>query len=109
MPYLDPPVWWWTGDTSLPSPEDVKTLVIRNVDAQNAGQQRALLSWLESTTVASPRVVSTTTGSLFQRVADGLFLEALYYRLNTVMLDVTHGPITGDPDSSGSPGGIARS
>ena len=39
-----------------------------------------------STEAAPTRVVSTTTVPLFQHVAAGLFLDDLYYRLNTVML-----------------------
>src|SRR5438132_1408034 len=86
MPHSDPPVCWWTADTLLPSPRDVRTLVIRNVDALSDMQQRELLSWLEQTAVAPTRVISTTTVPLFQHVTAGLFLDALYYRLNTVML-----------------------
>ena len=86
MPHLDPPVCCWTPDALLPSPWDVKTLVIRNVEALSAERQRDLLSWLEQAAVAPTRVLSTTTVPLFQRVAAGLFLDALYYRLNTVML-----------------------
>ena len=40
--------------------------------------------------VVSTRVVSTTTVPLFQRVTAGRFLDVLYYRLNTVLLDGTH-------------------
>ena len=32
-------------------------------------------------------MTSTTSVPLFERVAAGLFLDALYYRLNTVMSD----------------------
>jgi hypothetical protein len=86
MPHLAPPVCCWTPDALLPTPRDVRTVVIRNVDALSAERQRDLLSWLEEAAVAPTRVVSTTTVPLFQRVAAGLFLDALYYRLNTVML-----------------------
>jgi hypothetical protein len=86
MPHLTPPVCCWTPDAFLPSPGHVKTLVIRDVDALSAERQRDLLSWLDQAAAAPTRVVSTTTIPLFQRVAAGLFLDALYYRLNTVLL-----------------------
>ncbi len=96
MPHVDPPVCCWTLDTLLPSPQGVKTLVIRDVDTLSAEQQRDLLSWLEQATVVSTRVVSTTTVPLFQRVTAGRFLDVLYYRLNTVLLDGTHTRVTDD-------------
>ena len=86
-PYLDQPVWCWTPDTVLPPPGDVRTLVIHNVDALSDYQQRELLSWLEQSAVTRSRVVSTTTVRLVPLVAAGLFLEVLYYRLNTLLLD----------------------
>ena len=85
MPYLDSPVCCWSPDAPLPSPGDVNTLVIREVELLTAERQRELLSWLEGA-VARTRVVSTTTVPLFQRVSSGLFLDTLYYRLNTVTL-----------------------
>jgi sigma-54-interacting transcriptional regulator len=98
MPHLGPPVCCWTPDTSLPSPRDVKTLVIRNVDALSAIRQRELLLWLEQAAVAQTRVISTTTVPLFQHVTAGLFLDALYYRLNTVMLSGADTWVTDDVD-----------
>ena len=95
MPHLDAPICCWTPDAVLPSGRDVRTLVIRNVDALSAERQRDLLSWLEQVAVASTRVVSTTTVPLFQRVAAGLFLDVLYYRLNTVMLSAADARLTG--------------
>jgi hypothetical protein len=94
-PYLAPSVCWWTLDAPLPSSQGVKTLVIRNVDRLTAEQQRALLSWLEQT-AAPTHVVSTATVPLFPRVTAGLFLDVLYYRLNTVMLFGANTAVTDD-------------
>jgi hypothetical protein len=96
MPHLNPPVCYWPHGTLLPSPWDVESLVIRNVDALSSERQRDLLSWLDQAAVAPTRVVSTTTVPLFERVAAGLFLDALYYRLNTLMLH-------GAPDGADHP------
>lgn len=86
VPHLKRPICWWSPATRLPSPSGIKTLVIRNVETLTPRQQRELLSWLEQAAVARTRLVSTTTVPLFQRVAAGLFLDTLYYHLNTVTL-----------------------
>jgi len=83
-PYLEPPVCYWTPEVALPSPRDTKTLVIRDLAALSNEEQRRLASWLEQ---AAVRVVSTTTVPLFRCVAAGVFLDVLYYRLNTVTLE----------------------
>lgn len=89
MPHLAAVVTCWRPNTPLPRPADVKTLVIRDVDALSADQQRALTWWLEEAAVAGIHVVSTTTVPLYQRVTAGLFHDVLYYRLNSLMLSVS--------------------
>ena len=86
MPHLQAPVCWWSPGAPLPSPRDVNTLVIRNLEVLTPERQLEFRLWLERAGEARPRVVSTTTVPLFQRVAAGLFLDALYYSLNTVTL-----------------------
>ena len=51
------------------------------------GSSAVLLRWLERAT-GRTQVVSTTSTSLLPRVQDGTFVDTLYYRLNTVCLDV---------------------
>jgi DNA-binding NtrC family response regulator len=91
MPHLDPPVCYWPRDGLLPSLADVRTLVIPRVDALSVQQQRDLSRWLEKVASAPPRVVSTTSVPLFEHVRAGEFLEELYYRLNTVMVEPASG------------------
>jgi hypothetical protein len=86
-PYLEQPVCCETPDTLLSSSGDVRTFVIRDVDRLSASQQRQLALWLERSAATRIRVVSTSAVSLFPLVAAGLFLEALYYRLNMLLLD----------------------
>jgi transcriptional regulator of acetoin/glycerol metabolism len=69
----------------------VKTLVIRNVDGLSLEHQAALSAWLERPAMGRTQVVSTTNAPLFPRVAAGLFLEKLYYRLNTLVLGAPTG------------------
>jgi hypothetical protein len=86
-PYLRPPVHCWAPDIPMPKPGDVATLLVCDVATLSLDQQRALLSWLEDVAPGQTQVVSTTTLELFPLVEHGTFLEALYYRLNTLRLD----------------------
>jgi hypothetical protein len=88
LPHLDSPVCLGVLDTVLSSADEVRTCVIRDVHELSEDQQQRLSSWLEQAANRRVRVVSTTTLPLFQLVVAGLFREALYYRLNTVLLDI---------------------
>jgi Sigma-54 interaction domain len=96
MTHLATPICCWTRQTVLPSPHEVRTLVIRHVDDLSTEQQRKLLSWLDEATVTESRVVSTTTVRLFDAVTTGHFLETLFYRLNIVTWEVSG---TAQPDA----------
>jgi transcriptional regulator of acetoin/glycerol metabolism len=58
------------------------------VGALSHDDQLHLLDWLEHA-VARTQVISTTSGPLLPLVQTGGFIETLFYRLNTVCLDVT--------------------
>ena len=74
---------WRLGVAALPG----GTLVVRGVDLLDAETQRALLDHLSSAASSgTQQVVSTSGQALFALVDRGLFLEELYYRLNTVLL-----------------------
>lgn len=88
MPYLDSPVCVWTPERVLPAPADAKTLLVYDVDALSPQQQRGLSRWLAQAAIAPLRVVSTAGAPLFERVAAGLFLDELYYRLNVVIWEL---------------------
>jgi hypothetical protein len=91
MPHLDQPIWWADmGRLQQPGNEPRTTVVVRSVDKLSPPQQRTLLSWLDGQTAATRiRVVSTTTGRLYGQVAAGHFNEKLYYRLNTLVWQLT--------------------
>ena len=76
------------GELMLPiaSPR-VRTAIVRDVDALTPEQQRRLLDWLGSTQ-NRPQVVSTTSAPLLPLVETGEFNDTLYYRLNTMYVDV---------------------
>jgi hypothetical protein len=87
LPHLQPPVHCWNPDASLPTPHDVRTVLIRDVATLSVDQQHALLSWLAQAGPDHAQIVSTTALPLFPLLEHGMFLEELYYRLNTVRLD----------------------
>jgi hypothetical protein len=91
MPHLDVPMCDWTPDVLQRRPGEIKTLVIHDVDALSAEQQGALAAWLDRPAIRRTQVVSTTNAPLFPRVAAGLFLEGLYYRLNMLVLGALPG------------------
>src|SRR5262245_54882336 len=72
------------GALSFPEPGGV--LVLNDAGALTMRQQVQLYDHL-SGSVGGTQVISVTTASLPSLVADGAFLEALYYRLNMIRLD----------------------
>lgn len=78
-------------DGQLPLPPasaPAGTVVIRDVDALTPEQQRRLLDWLDSAP-SGTQVVSTASAPLLPLVETGAFNDTLYYRLNTVYIDVS--------------------
>jgi hypothetical protein len=91
-PYLRRPVVWKPSEAPFALPAgECGALVLQNVAALGRQEQSDLLRWLDG---ASERkqVVATTTQPLFPLVVRGLFDEALYYRLNVVLLSVDSTP-----------------
>ena len=82
-PYLRVPLHSASGlRWSLP---DVATgtLLLEHVAQCSTEQQCALLEWLDGA-ARQVQVVTTTERPLFDLVESGAFLNALYYRLNTI-------------------------
>jgi hypothetical protein len=72
----------------LPPVGRARTLILQDVGALTHADQHRLLDWLDRT-AGRTQVVSTTPASLWPRVQAGAFIDRLYYRLNTVCMDVT--------------------
>jgi hypothetical protein len=73
----------------LPSPvRSAPTVVIRNVDRLTAEDQRELVDWL-MVAQGHSRVIATTSRSLVSMLDAQEFSATLYYRLNTVYVDLT--------------------
>ncbi len=87
---IDPPVTTWCpGDTlALPPPGLTGTLILHDVGTMTPEEQRHLLDWLDRA-AGRTQVVCTTPTPLMPRVKSGAFMDKLYYRLNTICVDVT--------------------
>jgi transcriptional regulator of acetoin/glycerol metabolism len=87
---VDEPVATWRPGERLVLPPEPgeETIVLHDVGALTPDDQIRLLDWLE-TAAGRTQIVSTTTAPLLPRVHAGAFIDTLYYRLNTVCVDVT--------------------
>ena len=72
----------------LPPPTSHGRLIVHDVDTLVHGDQHRLLEWLEQA-CGRIQVVSTASASLMPLVDAGVFMQTLYYRLNTIYLDLT--------------------
>jgi hypothetical protein len=81
-PYMQPPVYVW--DTGMPAPSAaVRTVIFLDVASLTAARQTIVHRWIDSA-AGSPRILSFSATPIYDLVTQGLFLEELYYRLNTV-------------------------
>lgn len=88
-PYLRTPVVAWVPRETREFPvSSFRTLVIRDAEALDSGQQENLVALLYRL-ASDIQVVSTSTVPLFPLVQRGQFLDRLYYQLNVVYLDLT--------------------
>ena len=80
---------WYPGERLvLPRHPRVGTMILHEVGLMDWEDQRQLLEWLE-TRSARIQIVSTTSSPLLPLVESGAFNDTLYYRLNTMHVDVT--------------------
>ena len=78
---------WRPGQPlELPSPGHAATLVLQDVSELTSRDQHSVLCWLDQN--AGIQVVSTTAVPLWPRVKAGAFNDVLYYRLNTVCVEM---------------------
>jgi hypothetical protein len=83
LPYLSQPVSQYDRGVSRPPLVKAQgTLVVWNVDMLDRLEQRRLFDVIEDHRRLV--IMSVTPSGLFERVQRGEFIEALYYRLNTV-------------------------
>jgi Sigma-54 interaction domain len=96
MSSLVAPVVCWDGGTAdLPS-DSIGSLIIHGVASLTPANQHRLLEWLKS---QSPRrsVIATSIEPFYPDVETGLFSDSLYYRLNTVTVQLDRQPDSNAP------------
>jgi hypothetical protein len=85
------PLITWNARAGVDLPAlDLGTLILHDVDSLDLTAQRTLLTWLEDRT-SRVRVITMVTSDLFALVTAGVFLDQLYYRLNTIVVDAVGG------------------
>jgi len=72
----------------LPFLEGARTLILSDVDALDRADQERLRRWFDEREDADVQVVSLTTVPLFPLVTENAFDAQLYYRLNTIFLEI---------------------
>ena len=88
QPHLEAPVAAIRAGEPVTLPHGrVGTLIVHNVCLLTLAEQ-AQLSEALNHDLASTQVISTSALSLMPMVEEGRFLDVLYYRLNTIYLDV---------------------
>jgi hypothetical protein len=70
-----------------PASPHVGSMVLRDVDFLTPREQRRLFEWLATSN--RTQVVSTASAPLLPLVEARVFNDALYYRLNTVYIDLS--------------------
>ena len=89
LTHVSKPVRTWSpGEDLVVTPTGLGTLVIYDVGALALREQIQLLEW-SGNPFLNTQVICTTSFPLIPRVTAGSFIDMLYYRLNTVYLDVT--------------------
>jgi hypothetical protein len=86
--YAEPVVIWEPGEPLVLPFAEGGTILLRDVGAMALDDQQRLLQWLNAA-MGRTQVISTTARSLMGQVLTGDFNDTLYYRLNTVSVDVT--------------------
>jgi Sigma-54 interaction domain len=64
------------------------TVVLENAEQYKESEQRAVLDWLANTDAAI-QLITTTGKPLFDLVEQGQFLDSLFYRINTIYLELS--------------------
>jgi DNA-binding NtrC family response regulator len=86
MPLCRRPVREWVREAPPPAAPDGGTFLIRDLQQLSLHEQRNLLAWLNERP-ARVQMVGVTHSALFPLVDGAGFLDALYYRLNTLYID----------------------
>jgi len=87
-PHMSEPILSMRGaDSCDMTTGEIGGVILEDVGELSAADQERLLGWL-SATRRSTQVIATTASPLFHYVSRGRFTEALYYRLNVILVTV---------------------
>jgi len=81
----------WTLDAPMPPRDRSGVVIIRDVDRVTPTLQDAWVSWL-TPGHDRPQIIATSGAPVFPLVGAGVFRSELYYRLNTLLLDLRARP-----------------
>jgi hypothetical protein len=68
--------------------DDAEMLVVPDVSSLSHDRQREWVRWLSDADVRHPQIVATSEVPLYPLVKSDQFSGILYYRLNTILLDM---------------------
>jgi hypothetical protein len=85
---LPGPVEYLRSNAPPPSDADAQMLVVPDVASLSTDRQREWLTWLDDLNVRRPQIVATSDVPIYPLVRRDEFSGVLYYRLNTILLDV---------------------
>jgi hypothetical protein len=85
---LPVPVTYLRPNAPPPADAGVQMLVVPDVASLSTDRQREWLSWLDDLNARRPQIVATSDVPIYPLVRRDQFSGVLYYRLNTILLDV---------------------
>lgn len=85
------PILSSTGGRLPPLDDDLQTLIISDVASLSDANQKRLRQWIERHPDLHPQIIALTSVPLFALVASKAFDASLYYRLNTILLELQEG------------------
>jgi Sigma-54 interaction domain len=89
LPRFRTPVQHVACEEGVTIAASVKTIVLRNIDILNGDEQRTLLQWIDRQPEdGRAQIISVTSAPLYAYVQAQVFDETLYYRLNSIYLEV---------------------
>ena len=87
-PSFREPVSCWSYEAQQPLPQQLTgTLIVEAATKLDDRQQKILIDWLDNEG-RHVQVVATTPENLFPLATHGMFRDRLFYRLNTLHLDL---------------------
>jgi hypothetical protein len=85
---LTGPVSYLQPNAAPPAGDDAQVLVVPDVSALSADRQHEWVTWLSDLNARRPQIVATSDIPVYPLVRRDQFSGVLYYRLNTILLDM---------------------